>query len=423
MELPGRLRKFSRVVRQTVLPNGGELGRGERLLATLVRFLVQLARQFAHDRCPRQAAALAFGAVVGFVPLAAVLLVLTSWVERLGDRPALQQLLERFIVPGAARDLAEKIASLVGRIDFQTIGWVGGASLVLLGGMLYLQVEVVLNDVWNVDRGRRPWERAAALLGVTVLAVPAFCAAAYLSFERLRPPLDTLLPSLLLLVSLTLVYKWIPHIRVRWRSAIAGALVAGLLLGLGHAVYGAYVDAFGWTYETIYGALAFLPITLAWVYLGWMFFLLGAEVSYTSQHLDTLWARARHARRLAATGDDLVEALSWTNAVQLAREVAGAPQAVDPEFLALRVGIHVDAVGLLVSRLAAAELLRRDPEGRVRLARPPAGIDLVEIYDAVTDRCTADPVLQAAIEDHRAALRGLTLASPPAPPSAGPPPA
>ena len=414
MELPGRLRKFSRVVRRTVLPSGGEIGRGERLLATLVRFLVQLGRQFARDRCPRQAAALAFGAVVGFVPLAAVLLVLTRWVERLGDRPALQQLLERFIVPGAARDLAGKIAGLVERIDFEAIGWVGGASLVLLGGMLYLQVEAVLNDVWNVDRGRLPWERAAALLGVTVLAVPAFCAAAYLSFERLRAPLDTLLPSLLLLVSLTLVYKWVPHIRVRWRSAIAGALVAGLLLGLGHAAYGAYVDAFGWTYETIYGALAFLPITLAWVYFGWVFFLLGAEVSYTSQHLETLWARARHAQRVAAVGHDLVEAVSWTNAVRLAREAAAASGAVDPEFLALRVGIPVDAVGLLVSRLDAAGLLHRDREGRVRLARPPAGIGLVEVYDAVTDRRASDPVLQGAIAEHRAALRGLTLASMPA---------
>ncbi|MBN1771153.1 MAG: YihY family inner membrane protein [Deltaproteobacteria bacterium] len=415
MELPGRLRKFSRVVRQTVLPGGGELGRGERRLATLVRFLVQLGRQFVHDRCPRQAGALAFGSVVAFVPIAAVLLVLTQWAERLGDRPALQELLERFIVPGAAKDLAEKIAALVGQIDFETIGWVGGVTLVLLGGMLYLQVEVVLNDVWNATRARRLWERALALVGVTVLAVPAFGAATYLSFERLQAPLDTLLPFGLLLASLTLVYKLMPHLRVRWRSAMAGALVAGLLLALGHAVYGVYVDAFGWTYESVYGALAFLPITLAWVYLGWVFFLLGAEVSYTSQHLDTLWARARHARQLAGAGDGVVGAVSWTNAVRLCREVAAAAEPVDAELLALRVGIHIDAVGLLVSRLVEAGLLRRDPEGRVRLARPAAEVALADVYDAVVDRRGADPVLQAALEDHREALRGLTLAPPPGP--------
>lgn len=412
MGLPGRLRKFSRVVRQTVLPGGEELGPGERLLATLVRFFVQMGRQFVHDRCPRQAAALAFQSVLAFVPIAAVLLALTQWVERLGDRPALQQLLERFIVPGAAKDLADKVAVLVGQIDFETIGWIGGGALVLFGGTLYLQVEDVLNDVWNVARGRRLWERVAALLGVTVLAVPLFGAAAYLSFERLRPPLDMLLPLGLLLVSLTLVYKLVPHLRVRWRSAVAGALVAGLLLAAGHAVYGVYVDAFGWTYESVYGAVAFLPITLLWVYLGWMFFLLGAEVSYTSQHLDTLWARARHARQLAAAGDDVVGAVSWTNAVRLCREVAAARRSADPEFLALQLGIHVDAVGLLAARLSAAGLVRRDPEGRVLLARPAAELGLVEIYDAVVDRRAGDPVLQSVLERHREALRGVTLAAP-----------
>ncbi len=415
MTLPGRWGRFSRVVRQTVLPGGADLGRGERLLATLVRFLVQMGRQFVRDRCPRQAAALAFGSVLAFVPIAAVLLVLTQWVERLGDRPALQELLERFIVPGAAKDLAEKIAVLVGQIDFATIGWIGGATLVLLGGMLYLQVEVVLNDVWNVTRARRLWERAVALLGVTVLAVPAFGAAAYLSFERLRAPLDTLLPLALLLASLTLVYKLMPHLRVRWRSAIAGALAAGLLLAAGHAVYGAYVDAFGWTYESVYGALAFLPITLLWVHIGWMFFLLGAEVSYTSQHLDTLWARARHARQLTGAGDDVVGAVSWTNAVRLCREVATAQEPVDPEFLALRVGIHVDAVGLLVAHLAAAGLVRRDPEGRVRLTRPAAEVGLLDLHDAIVDSRATDPALQAVLERHREALRGLTLAEPPGP--------
>ena len=416
MGLPGRLRKFSSMVRQTVLPGEGQAGRVERWLATAVRFLVQMVRQFIHDRCPRQAASLAFQTLLVFVPLGAVLLVLTRWVERLGDEPAVAGLLERFVLPQAARDLAARVVELVGRVDFTTIGWVGAIALALFGGTLLLYVEDVLNDVWNVPRGRRLWQRALAMFGFVLLGLPALAAALYLSFERLRPPLDWVMPLVLLVTSLTLTYKLLPHIRVHWRSAFAGALVSAVLLGLGHELYGAFVEQFRWTYETVYGAIAFLPITLLWIYLGWMFFLLGAEVAYTSQNLGVLWARARRAREMSLVHLDVVGAVSWPNAMRLAREVASEQRAgrapVHPEFLALQADLHIDAVGLIVSRLVLAGVLHRDAEGRLSLGREPSSVSLVEVYDAVIDRRPLGPDLDGIASRHREALRGLTLGDP-----------
>jgi YihY family inner membrane protein len=378
----GRLKKFSVAVRQTVLPGDGEMGRGERFLATSVRFLVQMSRQFAHDRCPRQAASLSFQTMLAFVPLGAVLLALTRWAEHLGDTPTLTRLLEQLVLPVAAQDLAERISGLVGQVDFETMGWVGGITFALFGGTLLLQIEDVLNDVWNVGRARRLWQRAAAMLGFVILALPALAAAFYLSFERLRAPADWLVPSALLVVALTVMYKLLPHIRVHWRSAIAGALVASALLAVGHWLYGEYVERFRWTYESIYGAVAFLPITLLWVYLGWLFFLLGAEVAYTSQNLSVLWLRARRIREL-------------------------------------QLGIHIDSASLILSRLVLAGVLHRDPEGRLSLGRDPATIALVEVYDAVVDRRPLDPDLDGITARHRDALRGLTLADAPPGPQPG----
>ena len=413
MNLPGRLRKFSSMVRQTVLPDEGQAGRAERWLATSIRFVVQMVRQFVHDRCPRQAASLAFQTLLVFAPLIAVLLVLTRWVERLGDAPAVAGLLERFVVPDAARDLAARVVEAVGHVDFTAIGWIGGITSALFGGTLLLYVEDVLNDVWNVPQGRKVWQRALAMLGFVVLGLPALAAALYLSFERLRPPLDWLMPLALLITSLTLVYKLLPHIRVHWRSAFAGALVSAVLLGLGHELYGVFVEQFRWTYETFYGAIAFLPITLLWIYLAWMLFLLGAEVAYTSQNLGVLWARARRAREMSIVHLDVVGAVSWPNAMRLAREAASEQRAgrapVHPEFLALQADLHIDAVGLIVSRLVLAGVLHRDAEGRVSLEREPSSVSLVEVYDAVTDRRTLSPDLEAIASRHREALRGLTL--------------
>ncbi len=413
MGWPVRLRKFSTTVRQTVLPGDGQIGRVERLLATAVRFLVQMARQFVHDRGPRQAASLSFQTLLAFVPLAAVLLALTQWVERLGDKPAVAGLLERLVLPASAKDLAERIAQVVGRVDFGTISWVGGLALALVGGTLVLQLEDVLNDVWNVPRGRRLWQRALAMLGIVVLALPALFAGLYLSFERLQAPLDWIIPLFLVVLSLSLVYKLLPHIRVHWPSAIAGALVASLLLALGHVLYGAYVVRFGWTYESVYGAIAFVPITLFWLYLAWLFFLLGAEVAYTSQNLGVLWARARRARELSEVHPDVVGGVSWPNAVRLAREVAAEQRAgrapVNPELLALQIGIHIDAVGRLVERLVLAGVLHRDAEGRLSFGRDPATVSLVEVYDAVVDRRSLGRELDGIVARHREALRRVTL--------------
>ena len=417
MRWPSRLQKLSNVVRQSMLPARGEIGRGERYLATSIRFLVQMVRQFVHDRCPRQAASLAFQTLVAFVPLCAVLLVLTRWVERLGDRPAVGRLLERLVLPPAAHDLAERISGVIARIDFETIGWVGGAALAVLGGTLLLQIEDVLNDVWNVPRGRRLWQRAAAMLGFVVIGLPALAAAIYLSIERLEEPLDWIVPLLLVVAAYSLIYKLLPHIRVRWRSAIAGALVAALLLGFGHQLYGAYVERFRWTWENVYGAIAFVPITLLWVYLAWLFFLLGAEVSYTSQNLGVLWAKARHAGELAAVRDDTVGQVSWPNAVRIARDVATEQQAgrapVLPELLALQAGIHIDATNLILNRLVLAGVLHRDPEGRLSYGRDPASIALVEVYDAVVDRRPLGTALDAVTARCREGLRRLTPADPP----------
>jgi membrane protein len=412
--LPVRLRKFSRVVRQTVLPGDGQIGAGERFLATALRFLVQMGRQFVRDRCPRQAAALAFQTLLAIVPLGAVLLALTRWTEALGDRPAVTRLLERFVLPSAAQDLADKLSGIVERIDLQAIGWIGGATLVVVGGLLILQVEDVLNDMWNVARARSLWERIAGLFAFTLLALPAFAAAVYLSVERLASPWDRIVPALLALTALTVIYKLLPHVRVRWRSALAGAIVATLLLGAGHELFGVYVDWFGWTWESVYGAIAFVPIACFWMWMAWLFFLLGAEVSYTSQHLDVLWLRAKHARELAGAGADVVRATSWTNAVRVAAGVAAAEAAgrapLDAEFLAIDLRVPVDAVELLGSRLVAGGVLCRDPEGRFSLARPAARIPLADVHDAVTDLRALPAPLLPIVDRQREALRGRTVA-------------
>lgn len=95
----------------------------------------------------------------------------------------------------------------------------------------------------------------------------------------------TNLPSYLLsFIFFFSLYRWIPKVRVRWREAIIGALVATVAWQL--AILG-----FTWSiregvlnYQVIYGSLATVLITMFWIYISSLILLFGA-------HLGAAYAR------------------------------------------------------------------------------------------------------------------------------------
>ncbi|WP_404325477.1 YhjD/YihY/BrkB family envelope integrity protein [Aerophototrophica crusticola] len=76
------------------------------------------------------------------------------------------------------------------------------------------------------------------------------------------------------------MYLAIPNRAVRWRDALAGGLVAAVLMEVSKIGFVLYVTAFP-TYETIYGALSVIPIFLVWLYTVWSIVLFGAEITAT----------------------------------------------------------------------------------------------------------------------------------------------
>ncbi|MDQ3056610.1 MAG: YihY/virulence factor BrkB family protein, partial [Pseudomonadota bacterium] len=72
------------------------------------------------------------------------------------------------------------------------------------------------------------------------------------------------------------IYRVVPHRTVKWRHAIAGALLAVFLFELVKGGLGLFLGSFN-AYTTVYGTVAFVPIFLLWIFLSWVSVLLGAS--------------------------------------------------------------------------------------------------------------------------------------------------
>ncbi len=74
------------------------------------------------------------------------------------------------------------------------------------------------------------------------------------------------------------LYKFLPYKKIRWQTALIGALFTSIALEIAKSVFTAYVRSFqpGSLYT---GTLAALVITILWVYYSSIVFILGGEVA------------------------------------------------------------------------------------------------------------------------------------------------
>jgi len=226
-------------------------------------------------------------------------------------------------------------------------------------------------------------------------------------------------PFFFLCTAFTFLYKFVPNTQVRFRSALIGGAIAGILWQLTGFGFAAFV-ANSARYTAIYSGFAVLIIFPIWLYVGWLIVLVGGEVAYFHQYPSTYltWAswrghshlsRARLALSTLAviTGRHLTEEQPWR-----LTELSAA--------LNVPPAILEDLVDEFVRR---GMLFRTvEPEGIV-LGRLPEHVTVSEVLDAVDDLDLYGPEAPAESEDPvlhilrrrdhaiRCALEGITLQS------------
>jgi membrane protein len=400
-----------------------------KIHGSLYRAIVVANTRYRDDVLNLQAMSLTYSTLLSLVPFLAVMFsVLKAFEVQNTLEPFLAQMLQPL---GADASLVtNRIINFVDNLRVGILGSAGLAMLFYTVVTLVAKIEDALNRIWRLPRSRTWGQRITAYLSVvlvgpvmvfTALTLTA-SAQSYWLVERLVQigfvsyifTLTTnVMPFVLFCATFTFLYKVIPYTRVRFSSALIGGATAGILWQLVGTAFAAFV-ANSARYAAIYSSFAIMIVFLIWVYVGWLIFLVGAEVAYFHQHPSAFIREALPGGK----GHQFQEWLALSALVEITRRHLSEAPPWQPTELATYLGVS-SLENLFDEFVRAGVLLRSaEPEG-IALARPPESVAVKDILDIVAEATTpavenGGPAAHALLRRDQAAqkaLEGLTLRS------------
>jgi membrane protein len=386
----------------------------------LYRLALRILFQWAHDKCPQQAAALAFQTALSLVPVTAIAF---SVLRALGSLDAESQLL-RFVadhifpqMPG----VTERISEFSTKVSIGALGGAGLLFTLVTCYSLYSYVEKVFNDIWRVGQRRTLIGKFLTFYAMLTL-LPTFAGASLYWSGKLVESNGVarfLAPLLIELAGLVFMNKLLPRTNVSWTSAVIGAAVTALALeGLKFTFVRFAARIMLKSYSGVYGPLGLVPLVLVWIYSSWLLVLLGAEIAHSLQNLRLLEAEDR--RRSGDAPINGLLAAQLLAAIAAAHERAGG--GYPKEKLAAEFGLTPDTVENIVARLKTRGLVA-EVHGDIRGYIPGRSAHTITLDDVLAVFRATDieiahgatsPALQALVaeieETRQRRIAGVTIA-------------
>jgi membrane protein len=199
-----------------------------------------------------------------------------------------------------------------------------------------------------------------------------------------------------------------PNTRVRLVPALAGGLLAGSVWQATQWAY-VWVQAGVGAYNAIYGALAQLPVLMAWFFLSWVIVLFGAETAYAVQNLHA-YGRDRETRQRAGRGLEDYVAIAVCGELALVSAGRTAPSSADD--LAERLAVSPRLLSDILERLQNAGLVHRSEEQRGGwfLSLAPQSIPISRIL-GIFEGAFLDCSAAASAQSSSAVVRLLTTSA------------
>ncbi|MGH8242417.1 MAG: YihY/virulence factor BrkB family protein [Steroidobacteraceae bacterium] len=403
-------------------------------LLDVLRYPFALARDLIRGELNLRAMGLVYTTLLSLVPLAAFAFAV---LKGLGVHRDLEPLIYEFLRPIGDRafELTAQFMAFVDRVRGDVLGSVGLAFLLYTVVSTIQKLEEAFNFAWHVERPRSFMRRVSEYLSLMVVG-PIFIVVVFSLFGAVanhrsmawltsHEPFGTIVralgflgPYLFVTFAFTFLYIFVPNTRVRFKAALIGGVVAGLLWAAGGELFTRIIAA-STQMVAIYAGFAIFLATLIWIYVSWLILLIGAQLSFYVQNPRYLRVGQGHVRLTSA----LRERLAFTVMLLIARKfVAGEPP-WQQRALAEDLEVPGSALASVVRSLEHAGLLTLTEEEELLPARDLEGIPLSDVLGAVRDerqydtfllwRARTEPVADEVANSVEAGMReriaGMTL--------------
>jgi membrane protein len=365
----------------------GVLGAALRVL----RYPYAVVRDLARGEINLRAMGLVYTTLLSLIPLLAFSFAI---LKLFGGHRDLEPIVYEFFRPvggAAATELTAKVVQFANRVSSGVVGSVGLALLAWTLVGTIKKVEDSFNFLWHVEQprsfARRVAEYTTLLIAGPVLLV-AFIGVSHAALgsapvqqvvrlpllQRLRGTGIILAPYAMVTVFFTALYMMIPNTRVRWRAALTGALVGGILWAAIGKMFTAFV-VYSTRLTIVYAGFAFVVSALLWTYFGWLILLAGAQLSFYVQNPTYL---RLGLQQLRLSGEEL-EQLALKLMYFVARTHVGGGRRWSVNGLAEELGLPGVAVAQMAATFERAGLLIVTDDDELLPARDIGRIGVYEI--------------------------------------------
>lgn len=278
-----------------------ELSKARARFIKYLKVMMITIKTFSSEKIGFQAVALSFFSTMSVIPFVAIVFAITGGFG-LADK--LKEFLYDYFnnsqqiidtVLGFAQNIIDTAQS-------SAVGLVSALLFFWIVIWMMMNVEKVFNNVWKVQKSRNLFRRLSviiAMLLVSPFIVLVFFGGSFVyshalgylglnieSFNTFKTILSWSLFGALATFTFSAMYKFIPNAPVDYPNALRAAAYSGIAFTVMQYLY-LETQVFVTRLNGIYGAFAAVPLFMIWINIGWFIILIGAELSYAFQHVDS----------------------------------------------------------------------------------------------------------------------------------------
>ena len=277
-----------------------ELSRAKARFIKYMKVMMITIKTFSSEKIGFQAVALSFFSTMSVIPFVAIVFAVTGGFG-LADK--LKEFLYDYF--NNSQQVIDTVLGFVENIivtaESSAMGLVSALLFFWIVVWMMMNVEIVFNNVWMVQKSRNLFRRLTVI--ISMLAVSPFIvmvffggsfvyshALEYLgldveTFSTFKTILTWTLFGMIATGTFSVMYKYIPNAPVDYSNALRAAVFSGMAFTLMQYLY-LETQVFVTRLNGIYGAFAAVPLFMIWINIGWFIILIGAELSYAFQHVD-----------------------------------------------------------------------------------------------------------------------------------------